>query len=148
MISWYVQGIYYNIYANLQQASDASLCTTVTDKDDLEGQCFRDSVYLYLTINSIITPLLNRHFPEFLGSSTVWQNEIAMSSAPCTKVRFASFLSDGFTTMAAINPPERKLSKCTSVHCLKIMQGCRKNCTGIPALILKVKKNYQKITVC
>ena len=50
MISWYVQGIYYNIYANLQQASDASLCTTMTDKDDLEGQCFRDSVYLYLTI--------------------------------------------------------------------------------------------------
>ena len=55
MISWYVQGIYYNtIYANLQQASDASLCTTVTDKDDLEGQCFRDSVYLYLTLNPII----------------------------------------------------------------------------------------------
>ena len=85
MISWYVQGIYYNIYANLQQASDASLCTTVTDKDDLEGQCFRDSVYLYLTINSIITPLPKRHFHEFFASSrmssTVWQNHIAMSSA-------------------------------------------------------------------
>ena len=78
MISWYVQGIYYNIYANLQQASDASLCTTVTDKDDLEGQCFRDSVYLYLTMNYIIKSLLNRHFPEFFvssrKSSTVWQN--------------------------------------------------------------------------
>ena len=34
----------------------------------------------------------------------------------CTKVRFASFLSGGFTTMAVINPPKSKLAKCTSVH--------------------------------
>ena len=34
-----------------------------------------------------------------------------------TKVRFASFLSGGFTTMTVINPPERKLSKRTSVQC-------------------------------
>jgi hypothetical protein len=32
-------------------------------------------------------------------------------------VRFASFLSDGFTTMAVINPSESKLAKRTSVHC-------------------------------
>ena len=32
------------------------------------------------------------------------------------QVRFASFLSDGFTTMAVINPPEKKLAKCTSVE--------------------------------
>jgi hypothetical protein len=32
-------------------------------------------------------------------------------------VYFASFLSGGFTTMAVINPPERKLAKRTSVHC-------------------------------
>ena len=31
----------------------------------------------------------------------------------CTEVRFASFLSGGFTTMTVINPPE----KCTSVQC-------------------------------
>ena len=29
----------------------------------------------------------------------------------CTEVRFASFLSGGFTTMAVKNPPERKLAK-------------------------------------
>ena len=29
----------------------------------------------------------------------------------CTEVRFASFLSGGFTTIAVINPPERKLAK-------------------------------------
>ena len=34
----------------------------------------------------------------------------------CTEVRFASFLSGGFTIMAEINPPERKLAKRTSVH--------------------------------
>ena len=33
------------------------------------------------------------------------------------EVRFASFLSGGFTTGAVINPPERKLAKRTSVHC-------------------------------
>ena len=32
-------------------------------------------------------------------------------------MRFASFLSGEFTTMAVINPPERKLTKRTSVHC-------------------------------
>ena len=33
----------------------------------------------------------------------------------CTEVRFASFLSGGFTTLAVINPPEMKLAKRTSV---------------------------------
>ena len=33
-----------------------------------------------------------------------------------TEVRFASFLSGGFTTMAVINQPEKKLAKCTSVY--------------------------------
>ena len=40
-----------------------------------------------------------------------------MSSPHCTEVRFASLLSDGFTTMAVINPPEEKLANRTSVHC-------------------------------
>ena len=34
-----------------------------------------------------------------------------------TEVRFASYLSGGFTTMAVINLPERNLAKRTSVHC-------------------------------
>ena len=38
--------------------------------------------------------------------------------AYCTEVRFACFFSGVFTTMAVINPPERKLVKRTSVHCL------------------------------
>ena len=39
-------------------------------------------------------------------------------SRQCTEVRFARFLSGEFTTMAVINPPERKLVKRTSVQCL------------------------------
>ena len=35
----------------------------------------------------------------------------------CSEVHFVSFLSGGFTTMAVINPPERKLAKRTSVKC-------------------------------
>jgi len=40
-----------------------------------------------------------------------------------TEVRFASFLSGGFTTMAVINQPEKKLAKRTSVqYCKKAKQ--------------------------
>ena len=38
----------------------------------------------------------------------------------CTDVRFASFLSSGFTTMAVIISPERKLAKRTSVNWSKM----------------------------
>jgi hypothetical protein len=38
-----------------------------------------------------------------------------MEIEKCTEVLFASFLSGGFTAMAVINPPERKLAKRTSV---------------------------------
>ena len=42
--------------------------------------------------------------------------KIAAMIQHCTEVRFASFLSGGLTTLAVINPPERKLAKHTSVH--------------------------------
>ena len=35
----------------------------------------------------------------------------------CTEVRFASFFSGRFITDIVVNPPERKLAKCTSVQC-------------------------------
>jgi hypothetical protein len=55
------------------------------------------------------------------NSSTISTNQVSRSGMQYPKiqqsneVRFASFLSGGFTTMAVINPPERKLAKCTSV---------------------------------
>ncbi len=36
----------------------------------------------------------------------------------CTEVHFASFLSGGFITVIVVNPPESKLAKRTSVHCV------------------------------
>ena len=41
----------------------------------------------------------------------------------CTEVRFASFLSGRFITMAAINSPEKKLAKRTSVQYKKLAQN-------------------------
>ena len=38
----------------------------------------------------------------------------------CTEVHSASFLSGGFTTMAVINPLERKLAKRSSMHCTEV----------------------------
>ena len=37
-------------------------------------------------------------------------------------------ISGGFTTMAVINPPERKLAKRTSVHCGNFTNVLEKNC--------------------
>ena len=47
----------------------------------------------------------------------------------CTEVRFASFFSGGFITMAVINPPESKLAKRTSVHCDRYQNNHNKNAT-------------------
>ena len=51
----------------------------------------------------------------------------------CTEVGFASFLSGGFTTMAVINPPEKKLVKRTSVLCIetKLPQNLDKNINSL-----------------
>ena len=40
-------------------------------------------------------------------------------------LHFASFLSGGFTTMAVIKPPEKKLAKRTSVHWLNMLLHCQ-----------------------
>ena len=34
----------------------------------------------------------------------------------CTEVRFASFLSNGFISDIVLNPPVRKMAKCTYVQ--------------------------------
>ena len=41
--------------------------------------------------------------------------------AQYTEMRFASFLSGGFTNMEVINPPENKLAKRTSVQYVDLM---------------------------
>ena len=56
-------------------------------------------------------PPEQRHFTVETGKT------VYTFATQCTKVRFASFLSGGFTTMVVINPSERKLAKRTFVHC-------------------------------
>ena len=51
-----------------------------------------------------------------LGRFLKKYNEVLISLRHCTEVRFASFLSCGFTTMAVINPSEKKVAKRTSVE--------------------------------
>ena len=71
--------------------------------------------------------MLNHELPSlFLVSIEKNQNPVGCfgansgaNPAHYTEVCFASFFSGGFTTMAVINPPERKLAKGTSVHYLK-----------------------------
>ena len=70
-----------------------------------------------------------RHKPSFYlvnFDSGKFSEDIMIFVAPpnhCTKVRFASFFSGDFTTMAVINPPERKLAKCTSVESSDFFKG-------------------------
>ena len=52
----------------------------------------------------------------------------------CTEVRFASFLSSGFTTMAVINQPERKLTECTYVYTVVLQEGM--SCLFLPKRLL------------
>ena len=46
------------------------------------------------------------------------ENHTQEGAPHSTEVQFVSFLSGGFTTMTVINPPERKLAKRISVHCV------------------------------
>jgi len=47
----------------------------------------------------------------------IWFTKFINTVLQCTEVRFASFLSGGFTNMVVINPPEKKLAKRTFVQC-------------------------------
>ena len=57
----------------------------------------------------------------------------------CTEMRFASFLSGGFITAMVVNPPERRLAKCTSVHCKSIHNQSESDCSKTKADIFKPK---------
>ena len=60
-----------------------------------------------------IDGLRARYSTILLLVSTVKSQEVDR----CTEASIASLLSGGLTTMAVINPPERKLAKRTSVQC-------------------------------
>ena len=69
--------------------------------------------------------LLSRYHHRFfdqVGHENMFASSVKKHffTKQCTEVRFVSFFSGGFTTMAVMNTPERKLSKRTSVHCLDV----------------------------
>ena len=76
---------------------------------------------------------------QFYGALHVGLDSFS-SPAPhlshCTEVRFALFLSRGYTTMPSINPPKMKLANPTSMHHyhLQVEPNPKKNCTIKPIL--------------
>ena len=46
----------------------------------------------------------------------------------CTEMRFVSFLSCGFISAIVVNPPEKKLTKRTSVHCGSVAYALNNYC--------------------
>ena len=49
-----------------------------------------------------------------------WDDKSTEKLSHCTEVGFTSLLAGRFTTLAVISPPERKLTKCISLHCLMV----------------------------
>ena len=65
---------------------------------------------------------MGRNFDDYSGFQ--YKTTAAYKYAiQCTKVRFASFLSGRFTSMAVMNPPERKKAKRTSVFNRLVSKG-------------------------
>ena len=81
--------------------------------------------WIGMLLNTDTAPLSH---PNIVNSTGVNKDEIDLRiiKSPdicffplhCTEVHFASFLSGGFITAIVVNPPERKLAKRISVHCL------------------------------
>ena len=81
---------------------------------------------------------------NFFQMTAVWKRNIIGPLAvvryknffiPCTEVRFASLLSGGFTTMAVINPPEKKLANRTSVRGLCSLEEIDRTWIWIKTLV-------------
>ena len=65
----------------------------------------------------------------------------------CTEVQFASFFSGGFITAIVVNPPERRLTKRTSVQCHENLSRTHSftNCSFYSNFVKK-KKSVSNIT--
>ena len=85
------------------------------------------SFYTIINLRSVI--MSNLDYATWLQNSNEGGDFIVFyflrePPAQLTEVRFASFLSGGFTTMTVINPPEKKLAKRTSVQLPNLVQPC------------------------
>ena len=90
-------------YAYLSVTSDTSCSFLVMSvyKKDPKFKCRRSKLFMSK----------ESKFEKLVGVAT-----LPLSFLPKCRCAFSSFLSDGFTTMAVIDQPERKLARCTSLH--------------------------------
>ena len=77
-------------------------------------------VPLTIVLISKISTMVNG---TLLNFGKRYEDNLRVIFDQCTKVRFVSFLSGEFTTMAVISPPERKLAKHTSVQWPRLHLG-------------------------
>ena len=84
-------------------------------------------------------------FKENCKTHTIYSSNANLNQR--TEVRFASFFSGGFTTMALINPPERKLVKRTSVPIFAVIQYHHKWQTTTTFLYLVKLDLFKKVFV-
>ena len=76
---------------------------------------------LWNTRRAILSPLADLSF-RLPVLSYYDSSSSGIISDHLTEVRFASFLSGGFTSMALMNPPEKKLEKRISVHLASLFE--------------------------
>ena len=76
-----------------------------------QGTPIEKNLYEKLTLITFIDRLIKKVIMIHRGHGCQFDD-----CAQCTEVRFASLLSGGFTTVAVINPPKKKLANCISVH--------------------------------
>ena len=86
-------------------------------------QCFSEQVYYKKKFGSVLVNFQFRAEVKKVTSQAELKNlqlelwlEPARLTTVHTEVHFASFLSGGFITAIVVNPPERKLTKRTSVQ--------------------------------
>ena len=108
---------FFNFLAHKKMKKPTSEIHKPRQKKSCSKMCLTDQLYIKLGFElfSHVVQFYRIH-GLFLSKKT---RPIEIKLTHFTEVRFASFLSGGFTTMAVINPPARKLEKRTSFYLAK-----------------------------
>ena len=111
--NWFGIGQFQHFsYCTLQAVNSSEFC-----KDFCKTFVF----LLVLKVGKIISLIHQICFYDQKSTNLVpsWFPHGSLMVPSCTEVRYASFFSGGFITTIVVNPPERKLAKRTSVHCIE-----------------------------
>ena len=118
--------LYFESPTHLLGQISSPIVDSITSRNDsvytLISPSFLGSIWIYLRTLIWFLGRLHRKlftikfFVGFIQTRMLKLTCLPKQAAQCEEVRFDSILSDEFTTnMAVINPPKRKLSKCTYV---------------------------------